>query len=276
VAASSIAAFWVVSVLLVLIPGADWAYVIGTGLRGGPVPMAVGGLVLGYAALTAVVAAGLAALVARTPAALTVLTVLGAAYLIWLGAATLARPPAAHPEVGAPPGRAAVVKGAGISALNPKGLLLFLALLPQFTWTGWPLAGQIALLGAVHMLNCGAVYLGVGFLARAILRARPAAARALTRFSGAAMVLIGVLLLAGRLMLPVWRRPLGQAGQRRYPGLSSPALPLRFRGDARGTGDGRWIVSATRPGPTPCCGGPPRIPASPVPSERCWPPRVRC
>jgi len=275
VAASSIAAFWVVSFLLVLIPGADWAYVIGTGLRGGPVLTAVGGLVLGYAALTAVVAAGLTALVARTPAALTVLTVLGAAYLIWLGAATLARPPAAGQQAGAPPGRAAVVKGAGISALNPKGLLLFLALLPQFTGTGWPLAGQIALLGAVHMLNCGAVYLGVGLLARAILRARPAAARALTRFSGAAMVLIGVLLLAGRLMLRV-RRPLGQAVRRRYPGLSSPALPLRFRGDARGTGDGRWIVSATRPGPTPCCGGPPRIPAFPVPSGRCWPTRARC
>jgi len=218
-AASSIAAFWVVSFLLVVIPGADWAYVIGTGLRGGPVPMAVGGLVLGYAALTAVVAAGLAALVARTPAALTVLTVLGAAYLIWLGAATLARPPAAGlASAGAPPGRAAVARGAGISALNPKGLLLFLALLPQFTGTGWPLAGQIALLGAVHMLNCGAVYLGVGLVARAILRARPAAARAVTRCSGAAMVLIGVLLLAGRLMLPA-RRPLGQAGQRRYPGL---------------------------------------------------------
>src|SRR5215472_966692 len=33
-AASSIAAFWVVSSLLIMVPGADWAYTIGAGLRG--------------------------------------------------------------------------------------------------------------------------------------------------------------------------------------------------------------------------------------------------
>ena len=204
-AASSIAAFWATSLLLVLVPGADWAYAIAAGLRDGPVVPAVGGLMLGYAGLTAVVAAGVAALVARTPVVLTILTVLGALYLAWLGAAALARPGPVAAAASAPVGGtwAPVLRGAGISGLNPKGLMLFVALLPQFTGPhrSWPLAGQIAVLGAVHVANCGLVYLGVGLAARAVLRARPAVARAVTRCSGAAMVLIGVLLLTERLAL---------------------------------------------------------------------------
>ena len=42
-------------------------------------------------------------------------------------------------------------------------LLFFVALLPQFIVNGapWPFALQIALLGVVHVANCGAVYVGV-------------------------------------------------------------------------------------------------------------------
>jgi threonine/homoserine/homoserine lactone efflux protein len=90
----------------------------------------------------------------------------------------------------------------GVSALNPKGLLLFLALLPQFTnprWS-WPLAAQLAFLGLVFMVTCAAFYLCLGTFARRILHDRPAAARAVTRFSGAAMTVIGALLLAERLI----------------------------------------------------------------------------
>jgi threonine/homoserine/homoserine lactone efflux protein len=98
--------------------------------------------------------------------------------------------------------RATLVRGAGVSGLNPKGLLLFLALLPQFTnphWS-WPLAVQLGFLGLVFMITCAVFYLGLGCFARKILRARPAAARAVTRFSGAAMIVIGALLLAERLI----------------------------------------------------------------------------
>jgi threonine/homoserine/homoserine lactone efflux protein len=159
---------------------------------------AVSGLLLGYAALTAVVAAGVAAVVARTPAVLSALTVAGAGYLIWLGVGVLRRPPAivAGGWAASSAGRA-VARGFGVSGLNPKGLLLFLALLPQFTSPGdrWPVAAQIALLGALHTANCGAGYLGVGVLARSVLRARPAAARLTTRLSGVAMVVLGLVLL---------------------------------------------------------------------------------
>ncbi|MER5303270.1 LysE family translocator [Streptomyces lasiicapitis] len=212
-AVSSITAFWAVSVLLILVPGADWAYAISAGLRDRSVAPAVGGLLLGYVGLTAVVAAGVAAVVADHPAVLASLTLLGAMYLIWLGATTLARPstpaPAeqgaagatAHAPAPSARRRSRVLVGAGISGLNPKALLLFLALLPQFTQpgTGWPLALQISTLGLVHILSCGAIYLCVGILARTVLRARPAAARAVTRVSGAAMIVIGVVLVVEQL-----------------------------------------------------------------------------
>ncbi|WP_116246761.1 LysE family translocator [Nocardiopsis sp. FIRDI 009] len=203
-ATSSITAFWAVSVLLILVPGADWAHTITAGLRDRSVLPAVGGLLLGYVTLTGVVAAGVAALVARTPAVLTALTVTGAVYLVWIGAMTLVRP--AAPGVSAEDGAGAswgarLAQGVGVSGLNPKALLLFMALLPQFTdpEDGWPMGAQIATLGLVHTASCAVVYLCVGLLARAVLGARPAAARAVTRVSGAAMVVIGAVLLAERL-----------------------------------------------------------------------------
>ena len=200
----TVVAFWAVSLVFVLTPGADWAYAIAAGLRHRTVLPAVGGLLVGHLAATAAVAAGVAALVARSPLVLSVLTVVGAAYLMWLGIATLARPSAldagAEPPADAWVGQ--VMKGAGTSALNPKVFLLFLALLPQFTApdAGWPLGVQIVALGLVHVLSCAVVYTGVGAGARLVLRARPFAARVVTRISGAAMVGIGVLLLVERLM----------------------------------------------------------------------------
>lgn len=222
--AGSVVAFWVVALLLIMVPGADWAFVLGVSLRGRSVLPAVGGLVLGYTGIAIVVAAGVGAVVGRSPALLGGLTVVGGCYLIWHGATTFARPAAASARrdaaprpaapgpdapgstaagpvaAGAPPadtGRAVMVRGLGVSALNPKGLLIFLALLPQFTnprWS-WPLTAQLGLLGLVFAASCGAFYLGLGSAARKILTARPAAARAVTRFSGVAMVVIGALLL---------------------------------------------------------------------------------
>jgi threonine/homoserine/homoserine lactone efflux protein len=209
-AVSSVAAFWAVAALLVAVPGPDWAFVLSSGVRSRTVVPAVSGIVLGYAAVTIVVAAGVGALVARSPAALSVLTIVGGLYLIWTGARTIIRESAGRSSDSQqrredPLGgvsarvspREALTRGMGVSALNPKGLLLFLALLPQFTssrWD-WPLAAQLGLLGLIFMLTCALFYLCLGSFARTILHARPAAARIISQLSGVAMVLIGALLL---------------------------------------------------------------------------------
>ncbi len=249
-AAGSVIAFWAVALLLIIVPGADWAFTISSGLRGHSALAAVSGIVLGYAGITVVVAAGVGALVARSPAILTALTITGGLYLIWHGAKIFARPategtpadspartsrasspaeppartsrasspaeppartsrasspaepPARTSRPSSPANRLTLVRGMGVSALNPKGLLLFLALLPQFTsprWS-WPVAVQLGFLGLVFMVTCAAFYLGLGSFAGKVLHARPAAAGAVTRFSGAAMMVIGALLLAERLI----------------------------------------------------------------------------
>ena len=201
-AIGAVTAFWAVSFLLVLVPGADWAYAIAAGLRDRSVLPAVAGLLAGYVALTAVLAVGVAAVIVRWSLALAVLTTLGAVYLLWLGITTVARPPAvsAAADEGSRPWVRRAVRGAGVSGLNPKALLLFCAVLPQFIThgTAWPFAAQIALLGLVHTANCAMIYTSVGAAARRVLRTRPAAA-AVTRCSGAAMIVIAFLLLAERL-----------------------------------------------------------------------------
>ena len=198
-----VVAFWAVSMLFVLTPGADWAYAIAAGLGHKTVLPAVSGLLAGHLAATAVVAAGVAALIAQSPAVLTVLTVIGAVYLVWLGLDTLSHP--ATVRVGSQTSPSPVrqaLKGLAISGLNPKVVLLFVALLPQFTDpdAAWPVPAQIMALGLVHVTNCAVIYTAVGTAARLVLRPRPTAAKVVSRFSGAAMILIGVLLLAERLV----------------------------------------------------------------------------
>jgi threonine/homoserine/homoserine lactone efflux protein len=204
-ALGSVAAFWVTAALLIAVPGADWAFIVSAALRGRVVLPAVGGLVLGYASITAVVAIGVGALVAGSPALLTGLSVVGGLYLIWLGGTTSARPsapPTAADDRAVGTGWSTFGKGVGVSGLNPKGLLIFFALLPQFTDPegGWPVAGQLGALGLIFTLNCAVFYLALGSCARLVLNARPSAARAVGRVSGVAMVVVGTLLIAERVL----------------------------------------------------------------------------
>ena len=201
----TVVAFWAVSFLFVITPGADWAYAIAGGLRNRVAP-AVGGLLTGHVIATIVVAAGVGALVASVPMVLTVLTVAGAGYLLWLGVMTLRHPavPVAGDDGAGGSWWRWATKGIGVSGLNPKVFLLFLALLPQFTTRGaaWPLALQIAVLGVVHVISCAVVYTGVGTGARVVLRSRPAAALWVSRVSGSVMIVIGLALIVERMLAP--------------------------------------------------------------------------
>ena len=104
---------------------------------------------------TVVVAAGVAALVAGSPLVLTVLTA-GARLPGVAGDRDARHPRRPQPDIEKRPGSwlRQAAKGAGISGLNPKVFLLFLALLPQFTipTAAWPIAG--ADLGAGAGARC--------------------------------------------------------------------------------------------------------------------------
>ena len=197
---SIVAAFWAVSFLFIITPGADWAYAISAGMRERRVAPAVAGLLSGHLLATLIVAAGIGALLAKSPLIMSLLTLAGALYLLWLGIGMIRQP--STPQAGqvqvADSWFRWVWKGTCVSGMNPKVFLLFLALLPQFTdpLSTCPVPAQIMALGALHGVSCAVVYLLVGFSARAVLQTRPGAAKNVSRVSGAVMIIIALILLA--------------------------------------------------------------------------------
>jgi homoserine/homoserine lactone efflux protein len=113
------------------------------------------GLVGGIVAQLAVVGAGLGALMAASSTAFTLLKWAGVAYLLWLGVQQWRAP--ASPLVAGPQGeggtpassrRALVLRGFVLNALNPKGTVFMLAVVPQFVQPAAPLLPQYAVIGA--------------------------------------------------------------------------------------------------------------------------------
>lgn len=198
---SIVVGFWLVSFLLIMTPGADWAYAISAGINGRRVVPAVMGLMSGHLLATVIVVAGVGVLIAGHPLALSLLTVLGAVYLLWLGVTILRHPAtvsAAEQQDGS--WNQWALKGLCISGLNPKVFLLFLALLPQFTDPkgSWSVPVQMSALAMMHLLTCTLLYLLVGYCSRALLATRPQAARVVGMISGGVMVVISVILIYGQ------------------------------------------------------------------------------
>lgn len=138
--------FLLVAIVIAVVPGPDTALGLRNSLRGGTTAMwwtgigCCGGLVV-HAAASMI---GLSALLAASATAYTVVKVLGAAYLVWLGATTLwaswkqrhepTQEPALEISASQQPitRRAAFRQGLISNLLNPKIVLLFLTLIPQF------------------------------------------------------------------------------------------------------------------------------------------------
>ncbi|MGZ4662857.1 MAG: LysE family translocator [Arthrobacter sp.] len=211
-------AFVVVAAALACTPGVDWAYSIAAGLRERSFIPAVAGLCGGYVLHTVLMVAGLAALLTGMPGVLGWLTIAGAGYLLWLGVSTirswrgasfgagggsdvssLAGPADARTQ---PNQFRTFLQGVGTSGINPKGLLFYVALVPQFVSAEAPLPVpvQSGLLGLTFVLLAGAVYSCVALLARKLLQSRPGAARRVTLASGIIMVGLGTVLMAEQLI----------------------------------------------------------------------------
>ncbi|WP_285313243.1 LysE family translocator [Pseudarthrobacter sp. fls2-241-R2A-168] len=202
-------AFVLVAAALACTPGVDWAYSIAAGLRQRSFVPAVAGLCGGYVLHTVLLVAGLAALLTGLPGVLGWITLAGAAYLVWLGISTLRSWRGASFTAGA--GRTGsdgtsplrtFLQGMGTSGINPKGLLFYVALVPQFVSAdaSLPVPVQSGLLGMTFVLLAGLVYTAVALLSRTLLQSRPGAARLVTLASGVIMVLLGAVLLGEQLL----------------------------------------------------------------------------
>jgi threonine/homoserine/homoserine lactone efflux protein len=200
-------AFVLVAAALACTPGVDWAYSIAAGLGRRSFVPAVAGLCSGYVLHTVLMVAGLAAVLAASPGLLGWLTVAGSAYLLWLGAATIRSWRGASFTVADDlnSGRNQLrtfFQGMGTSGINPKGLLFFVALVPQFVSAEAPLPVpvQSGLLGLTFVLLAAVVYTAVALLSRRLLQSRPGAARRVTLASGIIMVCLGAALLCEQLL----------------------------------------------------------------------------
>ena len=197
-----VVAFWGVSMLFIMSPGADWSYAISAGIHKRVLP-SVTGLLFGHVLATLIVAAGLGLVLAQHPQALMALSLLGAAYLAWMGWQMFRQPaaPSAGEQMDDTHWGQWCWKGLCVSGLNPKVLLLFLALLPQFIRPNQDssITVQILALGLVHIISCAAVYFAVGFASQAVLSARPKAAWVVGKVSGVMMVGIALLIAVEQL-----------------------------------------------------------------------------
>lgn len=199
-------AFIVVAAALACTPGVDWAYTIAAGLRQRSFVPAVAGLCGGYVLHTVLLVAGLAALLAGMPGVLGWITLAGAAYLLWLGVGTLRSWRGASFGAAAGGGSGTQLRtflqGMGTSGINPKGLLFYVALIPQFVTAdaSLPVPVQSGLLGMTFVALAGLVYTAVALLSRTLLQSRPGAARVVTLASGIIMVALGAVLLGEQLV----------------------------------------------------------------------------
>jgi threonine/homoserine/homoserine lactone efflux protein len=194
------------AVLLVsLIPGASQLLGLSNAARFG-VGRALIGVTARLAAFAILIAlvAGLGAILAASATALGVIKWIGVVYLTWLGVTSLRR--GLQPEVAGAPGatpppdaglRPVLTQEFLVALSNPKALLLFAALLPQFTDDSQGAVGvQIAILGAAYLVVeflVGLLYVGVG----GRLGATGVAARTRRRIevgSGACFVAMAALL----------------------------------------------------------------------------------
>jgi len=192
------AASWAISIS----PGAGAVAAMSAGLNHGfrRGYITVFGLVLGIWTQLLVIGLGLGALVAASASAFLVVKWAGVAYLVWLGIAQWRAPavPLAQRtlETAQVTRRTMILRAWTINAVNPKGTVFMLAVVPQFLVLSEPLLPQYLLIGATLSFTDFVVMAGYTALAAKVLTALKEAShvRAMNRVFGAFFVLAGTLL----------------------------------------------------------------------------------
>jgi threonine/homoserine/homoserine lactone efflux protein len=196
--------FVLTEIVVALTPGPAVLFVLSQGMRGGVDRAVAGtaGVLSANSVYFTLSALGLSAVLLASYEAFTVVKWLGAAYLVFLGVTMIVRARGALVEdAGGPAPRRfgrTVATGAAMQLANPKGLLYFTALVPQFVDPGSPAAVQIAILGATSMVVEAMVLVGYGVAAsraRSFMR-RPRFSLFANRTSGALLIAAGTGLAA--------------------------------------------------------------------------------
>lgn len=148
---------YVIATLIVLaIPGPTIMLVVSYALTQGrrSATASVLGVGLGDATAAAASLLGLGAILATSATAFTVLKWVGAAYLVWLGIKMWrSRPAALGPhDVAEVPAKKIFWHAYVVTALNPKGIVFFMAFLPHFIAPDSAVVPQLTLLGTTFVV----------------------------------------------------------------------------------------------------------------------------
>jgi threonine/homoserine/homoserine lactone efflux protein len=193
--------FGLAALVLIVIPGPSVVFVVGRAVSYGQrIALAsVIGNTTGLFLVMSLVAVGLGTIVAESIVVFTVIKLLGAAYLIWLGVQAFRSRREMQVDTSATRApltpRAAVRQGFIVGISNPKGFLIFAALLPPFVDTGRSVPAQMFLLGSVAValgLLCDTVWALAAGRAREWFTGSARRGSALGAIGGTSMIGLGV------------------------------------------------------------------------------------
>lgn len=193
--------FGLAAFVVIVVPGPSVVFTVGRAVAYGQrVALAtVVGSATGFFLVMSLVAAGLGALVAESITVFTIIKLAGAAYLVWLGVQALRhrhelRLAGAARE--ALSWRTSARQGFTVGVSNPKGYLLFGALLPPFVDRDHgSVPGQMFVLGVIAVLLgmvCDSVWALAAGRARAWFAGSPRRVSALGAVGGTSMIGLGV------------------------------------------------------------------------------------
>jgi threonine/homoserine/homoserine lactone efflux protein len=200
---SNLMLFATMIVFLALTPGPDVIYIMTRGIAQGRTAalLSTVGICIGYLVYTTLAALGLSALLQSSAIAFEIVRYAGAIYLLYLGIRTLLSKHGGPLTLGAvnpvPPARI-LQQGILTSMLNPKGILVFAALLPQFVNShigSVPL--QMTAFGLTFTLICLCIYGGYAYLSGSLgekLATQPRFASVLRWLTGSVLIGLGARL----------------------------------------------------------------------------------
>ncbi|MBW3567829.1 MAG: LysE family translocator [Proteobacteria bacterium] len=193
--------FFVILLGVVMLPGLDMAYVLGSSLTGGCTQgmIAVAGMVAGGVVHVVVGALGLAALLNYFPGAFNVILLAGALYIAWIGISVLrSRSSFGNRDMAVARSASATFRQAALTnLLNPKAYLFMLAIFPQFLRPEYGVLWiQAIVLGIIIAFTQASVYGSVALVAgglREWMHANPHFGTWLNRSVGLLLVMAAVV-----------------------------------------------------------------------------------
>lgn len=156
---------------LICTPGPDMLFVASQTMSGGAAAglRSTAGICIGYVVHSTLAALGVAAIIAASPALFMLLRWLGIAYLAYLASRLIGSSMKTGKDIAITAStRGGLRRGFLTTVLNPKGMMIYFAILPQFISHDGSIAAQASLLSAVFIGLCGIFYAALSLALAAI------------------------------------------------------------------------------------------------------------